>query len=234
MPISRQLPALHIIIVFDWSRSLTTMEPSRGYSIQLADGVVNVQLSCTQCSNYAWSHQQVAWLAEAIATEVLRLTAGKHAQAPSSATATAQSNAMSISPPGSPRVDTSGLVRIQDTPQEDASSVSAVTPAVSLGKKGPRTRTGCFTCRMKRVKCDERKVSYISVRAAADSQPACTRCMRNPDRQCVYPKRLAVSVPNALPGVKQPAVQAPRSAVTRYQPRPSVPSASLNCEQGVT
>lgn len=210
------------------------MEPSRGYSIQLADGVVNVQLSCTQCSHYAWSHQQVAWLAEAIATEVLRLTAGKHAQAPSSATATAQSNAMSISPPGSPRVDTSGLVRIQDTPQEDASSVSAVTPAVSLGKKGPRTRTGCFTCRMKRVKCDERKVSYISVRAAADSQPACTRCMRNPDRQCVYPKRLAVSVPNALPGVKQPAAQAPRSAVTRYQPRPSVPSASLNCEQGVT
>lgn len=28
----------------------------------------------------------------------------------------------------------------------------------SLGKKGPRKRTGCFTCRSKRVKCDEAKV----------------------------------------------------------------------------
>lgn len=40
-------------------------------------------------------------------------------------------------------------------------------------KKHKRTRSGCFTCRSRRIKCDE-------------NRPACERC-RKGNRECVYP-----------------------------------------------
>lgn len=86
---------------------------------------MHVHLSCESCSELAWSHQQIAVLAEQI-TQRLLASAGEQAVSP-------------LKP----------LV-----------AEGSRTETHSLGKNGPRTRTGCFTCRGKRVKCDEAKVSW--------------------------------------------------------------------------
>lgn len=46
-------------------------------------------------------------------------------------------------------------------------------------KKHKRNRSGCFTCRARRIKCDE-------------GRPVCVRCC-NGSRECVYPSRTAPS-----------------------------------------
>lgn len=98
-------------------------------SVVLAGGQVHVHLACSDCSSTAWSHQQIATLAEQIAQRVNSL-------------------------PGR------SATPIQLKPEVPGPSMRD-TPPPSLGKNGPRTRTGCFTCRGKRVKCDEAKVRQL-------------------------------------------------------------------------
>ena len=50
---------------------------------------------------------------------------------------------------------------------------STILQPLSDQKKHKRTRSGCFTCRARRIKCDE-------------SRPVCERC-RKGSRDCVYP-----------------------------------------------
>lgn len=50
-------------------------------------------------------------------------------------------------------------------------------------KKHKRTRSGCFTCRSRRIKCDE-------------ARPVCERC-RKGNRDCVYPSPSAASASKA-------------------------------------
>ncbi|KAB8227562.1 hypothetical protein BDV23DRAFT_154542 [Aspergillus alliaceus] len=52
-------------------------------------------------------------------------------------------------------------------------SQALLQPALPDLKKHKRTRSGCFTCRARRIKCDE-------------SRPVCDRC-RKGNRDCVYP-----------------------------------------------
>ncbi|KAI3127603.1 transcriptional regulator family: Fungal Specific TF [Penicillium roqueforti] len=52
-------------------------------------------------------------------------------------------------------------------------------------KKHKRTRSGCFTCRSRRVKCDE-------------NRPVCERC-RKGNRDCVYPSPTASSSASSVP-----------------------------------
>lgn len=64
-------------------------------------------------------------------------------------------------------------------------------------KKHKRTRSGCFTCRSRRIKCDE-------------TRPVCERC-RKGNRECVYPTSTAVpsskSAPRSVPKTKAPRPQ---------------------------
>ncbi|CAK9780241.1 hypothetical protein CC85DRAFT_326283 [Cutaneotrichosporon oleaginosum] len=123
------------------------------HKIELAGGAVHVHLTCSSCAHTAWDHQQVAWLADLIAQQLQKMG---HSSTPMHSRG-GSTPAASTSPP------------LQSVPSAEAPG------PVNLGKKGPRTRTGCFTCRMKRVKCDETK-------------PVCNRCRRNPERNCVYPR----------------------------------------------
>ncbi|KAL4943300.1 hypothetical protein BDV06DRAFT_140679 [Aspergillus oleicola] len=52
-------------------------------------------------------------------------------------------------------------------------------------KKHKRTRSGCFTCRSRRIKCDE-------------SRPICERC-RKGNRECVYPSSTTSSASKPAP-----------------------------------
>ncbi|KAL4931329.1 Zn(II)2Cys6 transcription factor [Aspergillus undulatus] len=52
-------------------------------------------------------------------------------------------------------------------------------------KKHKRTRSGCFTCRSRRIKCDE-------------NRPVCERC-RKGNRECVYPSSTTGSASKAAP-----------------------------------
>lgn len=54
-----------------------------------------------------------------------------------------------------------------------SSSLSSDSHIVKPKKKITRTKTGCFCCRKRKKKCDERK-------------PACSGCLRN-NLKCVYP-----------------------------------------------
>ncbi|KAL4871832.1 hypothetical protein BDV12DRAFT_163190 [Aspergillus spectabilis] len=63
-------------------------------------------------------------------------------------------------------------------------------------KKHKRTRSGCFTCRSRRIKCDE-------------TRPTCERC-RKGNRECIYPS--STSGPVSKP--------APRSVAKAKLPRP--------------
>ncbi|CAI7567106.1 unnamed protein product [Penicillium glandicola] len=58
-------------------------------------------------------------------------------------------------------------------PLYTTSQKQALFQPVSDQKKHKRTRSGCFTCRSRRIKCDE-------------SRPICERC-RKGSRDCVYP-----------------------------------------------
>ncbi|BEJ14995.1 hypothetical protein CspHIS471_0407620 [Cutaneotrichosporon sp. HIS471] len=125
------------------------------YKIELAGGAVHVHLNCSNCATTAWDHQQVAWLADRIAHHLQR----------TNQQSTRLNSLLGLTP------DESFSPPLQSITAADATP----TLPINLGKKGPRTRTGCFTCRMKRVKCDETK-------------PICNRCRRNPERNCVYPR----------------------------------------------
>lgn len=57
-------------------------------------------------------------------------------------------------------------------------------PVAAEQKKHKRTRSGCFTCRARRIKCDE-------------THPICDRCKKG-NRECVYP-----SSTSAAPSTKQ-------------------------------
>lgn len=62
------------------------------------------------------------------------------------------------------------------TPSSSSSSLKqppAVLQPATDQKKHKRTRSGCFTCRSRRIKCDE-------------TRPVCERC-RKGNRECVYP-----------------------------------------------
>lgn len=72
----------------------------------------------------------------------------------------------------------------QQPPSISAPATSYPSPSSSLNqqpilqpapdqKKHKRTRSGCFTCRSRRIKCDE-------------SRPVCDRCKKG-NRECVYP-----------------------------------------------
>lgn len=75
--------------------SATSALMATPYTIRLAQGAVHVHVSCSTCSDYAWSHQQVAWLAETIAAELAKAKA----IGPSSATSAGVSHmSSSVSP----------------------------------------------------------------------------------------------------------------------------------------
>ncbi|KAF9893872.1 hypothetical protein FE257_010042 [Aspergillus nanangensis] len=77
-----------------------------------------------------------------------------------------------------------------------SSTPSTLQPALDH-KKHKRTRSGCFTCRARRIKCDE-------------SRPTCDRC-RKGNRDCVYPS----------PGSTAPASKSgSRSGTKPKAPRP--------------
>ncbi|GBF66794.1 hypothetical protein TMEN_9515 [Trichophyton mentagrophytes] len=71
------------------------------------------------------------------------------------------------------------------------------SPAVPEHKKHKRTRSGCFTCRARRVKCDEKR-------------PTCDRCGKG-KRECIYPppqvpkstKRHSVKVEESCPVIAE-------------------------------
>ena len=56
---------------------------------------------------------------------------------------------------------------------------STLLQPISDQKKHKRTRSGCFTCRTRRIKCDE-------------TRPVCERC-RKGSRDCVYPSSTSAS-----------------------------------------
>ena len=58
------------------------------------------------------------------------------------------------------------------TPPSSLKQPPVLQPATDQ-KKHKRTRSGCFTCRSRRIKCDE-------------SRPVCDRCKKG-NRECVYP-----------------------------------------------
>lgn len=62
-------------------------------------------------------------------------------------------------------------------------------------KKHKRTRSGCFTCRARRIKCDE-------------SRPICERC-RKGNRDCVYPSPNAPSSKAARAAAKSRSIRPP-------------------------
>ncbi|KAJ6179620.1 hypothetical protein N7519_010081 [Penicillium mononematosum] len=64
-------------------------------------------------------------------------------------------------------------------PSYTASREQALFQPLSDQKKHKRTRSGCFTCRSRRIKCDE-------------TRPLCERC-RKGSRDCVYPSPTASS-----------------------------------------
>ncbi|KKK22354.1 hypothetical protein P175DRAFT_0494478 [Aspergillus ochraceoroseus IBT 24754] len=88
-------------------------------------------------------------------------------------------------------------------PQIPAASYTAPPTTPSLlqplpdQKKHKRTRSGCFTCRSRRIKCDE-------------TRPICDRC-RKGSRDCVYPSSTGTGAPSK-PGL--------RSVVKGKVPRP--------------
>ncbi|KAL4807104.1 hypothetical protein BDV18DRAFT_112694 [Aspergillus unguis] len=91
----------------------------------------------------------------------------------------------------------------QPQAQASAATVTPVTPKTpSLlqplpdQKKHKRTRSGCFTCRSRRIKCDE-------------TRPVCERC-RKGNRECVYPS----------PTTGAASKPAPRSAAKSRSSRP--------------
>ncbi|KAE9373838.1 hypothetical protein N431DRAFT_233006 [Stipitochalara longipes BDJ] len=74
-----------------------------------------------------------------------------------------------------------------------------------LGQKvsSPRARTGCLTCRKKKVKCDEGK-------------PDCERCLRL-ERECTWDEPLR-AIPTSCLAAKSPAIESPHvdTASTNY------------------
>ena len=64
-------------------------------------------------------------------------------------------------------------------PSYTTSQKQALFQPLSDQKKHKRTRSGCFTCRSRRIKCDE-------------TRPLCERC-RKGSRDCVYPSPTASS-----------------------------------------
>lgn len=79
------------------------------------------------------------------------------------------------------------------TPSSSSSSSlkhPPVLPPATDQKKHKRTRSGCFTCRSRRIKCDE-------------TRPVCERC-RKGNRECVYPSS---SKHHPRPGVKSKGSQ---------------------------
>ncbi|KAL5412646.1 hypothetical protein PMIN03_004119 [Paraphaeosphaeria minitans] len=59
-------------------------------------------------------------------------------------------------------------------PSQDANARARRRPGPGEHVKHRRTRSGCFTCRQRRVKCDE-------------AHPVCERC-RKGNRECIYPE----------------------------------------------
>ena len=107
--------------------------------------------------------------------------------------------------------------------QEDKVELTATG---KLRRKRARTVTGCKTCRTRRVKCDEKRVSWndpsfpsfevevLSGRGAAlerlakdrraqaepsvaHAQPKCTNCSRHPLRKCEYEFDVEVATPRS-------------------------------------
>jgi hypothetical protein len=75
-------------------------------------------------------------------------------------------------------------------------------------KKHKRTRSGCFTCRSRRIKCDE-------------NRPTCERC-RKGSRDCVYPTPSSSSKPGAR--------TAGKSRANRHQSQSSDSSGKVEVE----
>lgn len=75
--------------------------------------------------------------------------------------------------------DPSAAQTIIVPPSYTTSQKQALFQPLSDQKKHKRTRSGCFTCRSRRIKCDE-------------NRPLCERC-RKGSRDCVYPSPTASS-----------------------------------------
>lgn len=75
--------------------------------------------------------------------------------------------------------DPSAAQTIIVPPSYTTSQKQALFQPLSDQKKHKRTRSGCFTCRSRRIKCDE-------------NRPLCERC-RKGSRECVYPSPTASS-----------------------------------------
>ncbi|KAL3466387.1 hypothetical protein BJX64DRAFT_250764 [Aspergillus heterothallicus] len=78
-------------------------------------------------------------------------------------------------------------------------------------KKHKRTRSGCFTCRARRIKCDE-------------SRPTCERC-RKGNRECVYPS--STTGPASKPAPRSVA----RAKAARPQSRGSDSSSLVEADE---
>lgn len=78
---------------------------------------------------------------------------------------------------------------------QDLSPESSPEP-VGLGRSGPRSKAGCWTCREKKVKCDE-------------GRPICERCIRL-GRRCDYVPRQRKKIGKRqmrVPGISRPRTQ---------------------------
>ncbi|KAJ5637009.1 hypothetical protein N7490_006888 [Penicillium lividum] len=72
---------------------------------------------------------------------------------------------------------------------------STILQPLPDSKKHKRTRSGCFTCRSRRIKCDE-------------GRPVCERC-RKGTRDCVYPSPASSSKGGTRPSVKSRGARPP-------------------------
>ncbi|KAH7006880.1 hypothetical protein EDB80DRAFT_644955 [Ilyonectria destructans] len=93
--------------------------------------------------------------------------------------------------------------------QDDQQVQRRCKPPPFRRKFKPKAKTGCYTCRIRRVKCDE-------------GRPACHRCLST-DRVCDgYPSVFRVFAP----GASQPSTPAPAASyepsVSLYQPKSSI------------
>lgn len=92
------------------------------------------------------------------------------------------------------------------TPSYLSARQSTLLQPIPDQKKHKRTRSGCFTCRARRIKCDE-------------SRPICERC-RKGSRDCVYPSPNAPSSKAARVAAKSRSARPPSSQGSESSGKP--------------
>ncbi|KAE8383162.1 hypothetical protein BDV26DRAFT_181144 [Aspergillus bertholletiae] len=83
------------------------------------------------------------------------------------------------------------------------------------GRHAPRSRTGCTTCRVRKIKCDE-------------THPSCVRCI-NAQMKCDWARKTPPTTSKSKLVSKAPRGPAPRRAYHQLLPRKIDPDANLIC-----